>query len=135
MDAWSRKQYAEAEAMLDEAEAILDEIWHEESKAFANRPVRLQRAEEGAVEEARLNGIEDLIQQIAEARETLIALSFSPPPRPQPTPLKTSRPIRSAAGAHCHCCAKCRSHGGRTNPWDSEKTFVVPGRRGKGPSE
>jgi hypothetical protein len=101
MDAWSRKQYAEAEAMLDEAEAILDEIWDEESKAFANRPVRWQRAEEGAVEEARLNGIEDLIQQIAEARETLIALSFSPATPPTadaikdqpPNPQRRGRPL------------------------------------------
>jgi hypothetical protein len=103
MDAWSRKQYAEAEAKLDEAEAILDEIWHEESKAFANRPVRWQRTEEGAAEEARLYAIEDLIQQIAEPRETLIALSCSPAtPPPEtadatkdqpPNPQRRGRPL------------------------------------------
>ena len=46
MDAWSRKQRAKAEAKLGEAVAILEELWQEESKVFANRPVRWQRSEQ-----------------------------------------------------------------------------------------
>jgi hypothetical protein len=47
MDAWSRKQYAEAETKLDEAVSTLDEMRHEESKAFDNRPIGWQRSQAG----------------------------------------------------------------------------------------
>jgi hypothetical protein len=62
-----------------------------------------QRTKEGALEEARLCGIEDRIQQISEARETLIALrrsAHTPPPATadahkdhRPHPQRRRRPL------------------------------------------
>ena len=102
MDAWSRKQRAKAEAKLGEAVAILEELWQEDSKAFANRPVRWQRSEQGADEQLRLYVFDSLIQEISDARESLIGLSGRPdiPPLPAaaadpqpPNPQRRERPL------------------------------------------
>src|SRR5439155_7663768 len=61
---WSRKQYAEAETKLDEAVSILDELWREESKAFANRPIGWQRSQAGEAEQARLHLMHNLIHEL-----------------------------------------------------------------------
>jgi len=78
MDAWSRKQRAEAEAKLGEAVAILEELWQEDSKIFANRAVRWQQSEEGRDEQVRLHFLDDFIHEMYEARETLIGLRDRP---------------------------------------------------------
>jgi hypothetical protein len=102
MDAWSRKQRAKAEAKLGEAVAILEELWQEDSKAFANRPLRWQRSEQGADEQLRLYVFDSLIQEISDARESLIRLTGRPdiPPLPAtdpdpqpPNPQRRERPL------------------------------------------
>jgi hypothetical protein len=91
MNAWSRKQYAEAETKLDEARAILEEIWHEESKTFTNRLVHWQRSEAGEAEQARLHAMDNLIHELHDARETLIGMQAAalepahPAEKPKPS--------------------------------------------------
>jgi hypothetical protein len=92
MDAWSRKQRAKAEARLGEAVAILEELWQEDSKAFANWPVRWQQSETGADEQVRLYVFDNLIQEISDARESLIGLSGRPDTPPIPTTAADSQP-------------------------------------------
>ena len=92
MDAWSRKQRAKAEAKLGEAVAILEELWQEDSKAFANRPVRWQRSEQGADEQLRLYIFENLIQEISDARGSLIGLSGRPDTLPLPATAADPQP-------------------------------------------
>jgi uncharacterized membrane protein YgaE (UPF0421/DUF939 family) len=79
MDAWSRKQYAEAETKLDEAVSTLDEMRHEESKAFDNRPIGWQRSQVGEAEQARLHRMDNLIRELHDAREEIGAMQPDEP--------------------------------------------------------
>jgi hypothetical protein len=74
IDGWSRKQYAALETRLDEAADILEELWQEESKVFANWPIPLQRGESGGAETARLHVMESLILDLHALLENLDGL-------------------------------------------------------------
>jgi hypothetical protein len=74
MDAWTRRQYDEAQDKFDEAVEILGEIHRDQKTIFENRPVQWQRSEAGQAEEARLIAMDNLIQDLHDAGETIFAL-------------------------------------------------------------
>jgi hypothetical protein len=98
MTAWSRKQFAKAAAKLEAAYEILDEIWKDDSRAFANRPVGWQRSAEGEAEQARLSGLDNLIQQLHDASEEVGAMNCRPdyPPTTTAANPPTAPPQRYA---------------------------------------
>jgi hypothetical protein len=81
-DAWSRRQYDTAQDKLDEAISILDETYRDEKTTFQNRPMHWQRSEAGQAEEARLIVMDNLIQELHAAAETISGLqpASSEPP-------------------------------------------------------
>ena len=91
MDGWSRKQYAEAETKLDEVVSILDELYHGENTTFENRPIHWQRSAAGQAEQARLFRMENLIQELHDAREEIGAMQPD-----EPAPL-SYRPTTAAS--------------------------------------
>jgi len=78
MDGWNRQQYAAAETTLEESADILDELWREESKAFANWPMALQRSATGEAEKCRLAVIEALIYDMHGMLTELQGMSGQP---------------------------------------------------------
>jgi hypothetical protein len=97
VDGWTRRQYDEAQDKLDQAITILDEIGRDETKTFQNRPIHWQRSEAGQAEEARLLVMDNLIQELHDAAETISGLQSDTcqpavPTRQPSTAARTPKP-------------------------------------------
>src|ERR1700744_3790423 len=84
-DAWSRSQYDKAQDKLADAIAILEEIYRDEIKTFENRPIHWQPREAGQAEHARLIVMDNLIDDLHEAADTMLPSLQSDTCEPAPT--------------------------------------------------
>ena len=89
MDAWTCRQYDKMEDKLDEAAAILDELYRDQKTTFENRPIHWQRSEAGQAELVRLLVVETLIDELHDAAGTI-----SPVRDDMCEPMLTPRPAQ-----------------------------------------